>query len=36
MKNEERYNQWTQFQEEYKQYLLSFDERWNDYYINSQ
>ena len=30
MKNEERYNQWTNFLEEYKEYLKNYDEIWDN------
>ena len=33
MKDEIRYNLWTQFLEEYKQYVLSGDEIWNNNFI---
>ena len=29
MKSQERYNTWTQFLEEYREYLLCFEEKWN-------
>jgi len=30
MKSEERYDTWTKFLEDYKEYLLNFEELWND------
>jgi hypothetical protein len=33
MKDEDRYNLWTQFLEDYKQYVVSNDELWNNNFI---
>ena len=33
MKNEERYQQWTEFLEEYKEYFKDLDEVWNEKFI---